>query len=185
MKNIYLIIGPSGSGKTTIANELEKRYGLKQVQSYTTRPPRYEGERGHIFMSDEEFNALGELTAYTEFDGCRYGITNKQIDESDIYVIDPEGAKYMAEHYDGDTSIYAIRLDIRPRYCYQRMLERGDTHEEAVKRIEHDLKIYGDTFDLNSIQYDLIVPNKNLELSIACIWAFIQCCESNYETKGD
>lgn len=31
MKNIYLIVGPSGSGKTTIAKELQKRYGLKQV----------------------------------------------------------------------------------------------------------------------------------------------------------
>jgi guanylate kinase len=179
MKNIYLIIGPSGSGKTTIANELEKHYGLKQVQSYTTRPPRYEGERGHIFVSDEEFDALGELSAYTEFNGYRYGVTDKEIDESDIYVIDPDGAKYMADEYTGDKTIYAIRLNTRWRYCYQRMLERGDTHEEAVKRIEHDLKVFGDAE--NDIHYDLVLPNKDLELSIACIWAFIQCCESKYE----
>lgn len=176
MKNIYLIIGPSGSGKTTIANELEKRYGLKQLQSYTTRPPRYEGERGHIFVSDEEFDAVcNPPTAYTEFDGYRYGVTDKQIDESDTYIIDPTGAKFMAEQYLGDKTIYAIRLDIRPRYCYQRMLERGDTHEEAVKRIEHDLKVFGDAE--NDIWYDLMLPNKDLELSITCIWAFIQCCE--------
>lgn len=184
MKNIYLIIGPSGSGKTTIANELEKRYGLKQVQSYTTRPPRYDGERGHIFVSDEEFDAVcNPPTAYTKFNGYRYGVTDKEIDESDIYVIDPAGAVYMAEQYAGDKTIYAIRLDIRPRYCYQRMLERGDTHEDAVKRIEHDLKIYGSGAD-NDIRYDLVLPNKDLESSIACIWAFIQCCESEYEQSA-
>ena len=44
MKNIYLIVGPSGSGKTMVANRLEEKYRLKQVLSYTERPPRFEGE---------------------------------------------------------------------------------------------------------------------------------------------
>lgn len=66
LKNIYLIVGPSGSGKTTIANELKATYGYKAVESYTTRPPRYEGERGHIFVSDEEFDALGPIIERTQ-----------------------------------------------------------------------------------------------------------------------
>ena len=48
MKNIYLIVGPSGSGKTMVANRLEEKYRLKQVLSYTERPPRFEGEGGFI-----------------------------------------------------------------------------------------------------------------------------------------
>ena len=43
---LFLIVGASGSGKTTIANTLEERYGYKQIQSYTTRPKRYETECG-------------------------------------------------------------------------------------------------------------------------------------------
>ena len=41
MKHIFLIIGASGSGKTTITEQLEQRYGLTSIQSYTTRAARY------------------------------------------------------------------------------------------------------------------------------------------------
>ena len=57
-KYIVLIVGESGSGKSTICDELTKRYGLKQVKSYTTRPRRSEDEDGHTFISDEEFKEL-------------------------------------------------------------------------------------------------------------------------------
>ena len=67
MKNIFLIVGASGSGKTTIVEQLEQRYGLTSIQSYTTRAARYVGEKGHIFVSDEEFDKLTDLIAYTEF----------------------------------------------------------------------------------------------------------------------
>ena len=60
MKNIYLIVGPSGSGKTMVANRLEEKYRLKQVLSYTERPPRFEGEGGHTFVTPEEFDKLEE-----------------------------------------------------------------------------------------------------------------------------
>ena len=56
MKNKFLIllIGESGSGKTTLANQLNKQYGLKILNSYTTRPKRYEDESGHVFITEEE-----------------------------------------------------------------------------------------------------------------------------------
>ena len=51
MNRLYLLVGPSGSGKTTVANWLEKEYNLRQVNSYTTRPPRFSNEPGHIFFN--------------------------------------------------------------------------------------------------------------------------------------
>ena len=42
MKNIYLLAGPPGSGKSSVARELTQRYGLKEVWSYTERPPRFD-----------------------------------------------------------------------------------------------------------------------------------------------
>ena len=68
MNNIFLIVGCSGSGKTTITEQLEMKYGLKSIQSYTTRPPRYDGEIGHTFISTEEFDKLVDICAYTEFE---------------------------------------------------------------------------------------------------------------------
>lgn len=99
MKNIYLIVGPSGSGKTMVANRLEEKYRLKQVLSYTERPPRFEGEGGHTFVTPEEFDKLKNLCAYTVFDGHRYGVPAEMVEVSDIYVIDPAGVAYMKEHY--------------------------------------------------------------------------------------
>ena len=49
-KTIFLITGCSGSGKTTITEQLEMKYGLKSIQSYTTRAKRSENETGHIFV---------------------------------------------------------------------------------------------------------------------------------------
>ena len=31
---------------------------MKSIESYTTRPPRYEGETGLIFVTDKEYEAM-------------------------------------------------------------------------------------------------------------------------------
>ena len=93
---ICLLVGPSGSGKTTIANKLSEEKGWKVLQSYTTRPKRYSNETGHIFVSEEEFEQYkNDLCAYTEFDGYKYWATNQQVDESEIYIIDPAGVDFL------------------------------------------------------------------------------------------
>ena len=137
MNNLYLIIGPSGSGKTRLADGLSRKCGMKSVESYTTRSPRYPGEPGHIFVSDDEFDRLGELFAYTEYNGHRYGVTKDILDGSDIYVIDPDGAIYLAEHYSGKPLRY-IWLSTSPGICFKRMLLRGDSEEKANERIKND-----------------------------------------------
>lgn len=142
MKNIYLIVGPSGSGKSTIANILERKYGLKQVVSFTERPPRYESETGHVFISAEDFDKLDEqpdnLCAFTVFNGYRYGVPAKMVDECDIYLIDPAGVRYMREHYHGPKGIRVIGLYADADVCKQRMLARGDTKKNVAARLEHD-----------------------------------------------
>ena len=98
-KPLFLFVGKSASGKTTAANFLEEKYDHIQVQSYTTRPPRYEGETGHIFVTDNEFDGLGELAAYTEYNGNRYGTTVEQLNKCTIYVIDVPGVETLLEKY--------------------------------------------------------------------------------------
>ena len=136
-KPLFLIIGPSGSGKSTLADDLEERYGLKSVSSYTTRPARYKDEPNHIFISDEEFDSLGELVAYTEFNGYRYGITKEILDSKDLYVIDIDGAKMLKEKY-RERPIYSFGLILSEREIIERMRKRGDTEEKIADRINHD-----------------------------------------------
>ena len=91
---LFLIVGASGSGKTTIANTLEERYGYKQIQSYTTRPKRYETECGHTFITDEKFNNLTNLIGFTHYNNYRYCATAEQADNATLYVIDPAGVEF-------------------------------------------------------------------------------------------
>lgn len=137
-KPLLLFVGPSGSGKTTIANVLEEQHGYKQVQSYTTRPPRYEGETGHLFISDEEFNNLGKLAAYTVYNGNKYGTTVQQLDECDIYVIDIDGVKTLLKNYKADRPIYVVYFNTSVYTRINRMLNRHDHDAAIISRLLED-----------------------------------------------
>lgn len=138
-KPLFLFVGRSASGKTTIANILEEKYGYKQVSSYTTRPPRYDGEIGHIFVSKEEFDNLGELAAYTYYNGNHYGTTVEQLKEYDIYVIDVPGIEDLLQKYKNDTRpICIIYFDTTVYTRIHRMLDRGDSDMAIVSRLLQD-----------------------------------------------
>ncbi len=142
MKNIYCIVGPSGAGKTTLVERLEELYGFKAVQSYTTRPPRYEGETGHIFVSTEEFKSLGDMCAYTVFDGYEYGVTSDLIDKNDLYIIDPDGVEFLREKYSGEKGIVVIGLCVDRTMAANRMRLRGDSEEKIQRRLANDEKAF-------------------------------------------
>lgn len=139
---IYLIIGPSGSGKTTLCNYLGEMYGLKQLESYTTRQPRFPGERGHVFVDKTTFDALPNKCAYTFFDKHGYCATSEQVDEVDLYVIDPPGVKYFMEHYIGEKIPRAVLLTVKDQV--ERMKKRGNSEEFITQRCENDDNIFKD-----------------------------------------
>ena len=119
---------------------------MKSIESYTTRPPRYEGETGHIFVTDKEYEAMkDDMVAYTVFNGCRYWATNKQVEDSDIYIIDPAGVKYFKEHYKGNKQVITVELLAQKKVRYRRMRGRGDSWRQAKKRLRHDRTAFKDT----------------------------------------
>ncbi len=139
IKPLYLFVGKSGSGKTTVAEWLESEYGYKSVQSYTTRTPRYEGETGHIFISDEEFDKLENLAAYTEYNGYRYCTTSSKLDEYDIYVIDVDGVETLLNCYTNiNRKIHIVYFSATVRTRISRMVDRGDSDAQIVSRIYND-----------------------------------------------
>jgi len=141
MNPLFLFVGKSASGKSTIANLLEKVYGHKSVESYTTRKPRYDGERGHIFIEESEFDNLGELVAYTEYDGNRYGTTSAQLDECTLYVVDIPGVETLLKRYNSTRSIYIIYFNASVRTRILRMIERGDSDMAIIKRLLQDEQV--------------------------------------------
>jgi guanylate kinase len=135
---IILMIGRSGSGKTTISNILCEKYGLKSVESYTTRPKRSDDEKGHIFVTKEEFDKLDDKVAYTSYGGYEYCATRQQADECDIYVIDCDGIKSFFKNYRGNKQPYILFLDTSEEIAVERMRERGDSEESIQQRLQTD-----------------------------------------------
>lgn len=141
-KPLYLFVGHSASGKTTIADILEKNYGYKQVSSYTTRPPRYDGEVGHVFVTDEEFDniELEDIVAYTEYHNYRYGTTAEQLDKCSIYVVDVPGVETLLQNYKTYRLISIIYFDATVFTRINRMLNRGENDTFIVSRLLEDEK---------------------------------------------
>ena len=185
---IFLIVGCSGSGKTTITEQLEQKYGLKSIQSYTTRKPRYEGETGHIFISDEEFDKITDMVAYTEFDSKRYCATAEQVENNDLYIIDPKGVDFFMKAYKGSKTPKIIFISSNLTTRYERMVERAETkgksHQEAIEsslaRIANDA---GEFYDYIQGQawIDYVCKNNSndkLEDIVDKIFDYISSCES-------
>ena len=185
---IFLIVGCSGSGKTTITEQLEQKYGLKSIQSYTTRKPRYDGETGHIFISDEEFDKLTDMVAYTEFAGNRYCATAEQVENNDLYIIDPKGVDFFMKAYKGSKTPKIIFISSNLTTRYERMVGRAETkgksHQEAIEsslaRIANDAEEFYDYIQ-GQAWIDYVCKNNGndkLEDVVDKIFDHISSCES-------
>ena len=164
-KPLYLFVGPSGSGKTTVVDVLECQYRYKCLQSYTTRSPRYENEYGHIFISDEEFDALTDIIAYTEYNGHRYCATEGLLNDADLYVVDCDGVETLLNRYsDKDRLICIFYFDTTVSTRISRMLDRGDSDMQIVSRLHSDEQF--DWYDrLNKLVWDHSkLHDRNIEL---------------------
>jgi len=166
-KKIALFVGPSGSGKSTIANYLVDTMRMTQIDSYTTRPPRFFGEPGHTFVDDERFDKLTDLVGYTDFNGYRYCATSQQVEESDIYVIDVAGIEYFKEHYHGSKEVNVFFFVAPQDELIKRMLTRGDCKSAVEQRVINDAVMFKDSFERLKAVYEkvFVIENYDIEKS--------------------
>lgn len=157
MANNFLIAlcGRSGAGKTAVTKRLSELFGWTSVESYTTRPMRKEGERGHIFISEEEFNKIPpeKMVAYTVFDGHRYCATTEQVEKTEMYIVDFSGIKTLRERYHGDKKIIVVFLDVATDTLIARMKQRGDSPEKIENRLKNDDRMFHE----GEIDIDLLI----------------------------
>ena len=149
---MIFLIGASGSGKSTLAKRLvDKEY--KEVVSYTTRPKRYEGEEGHIFV--DEYSGGG--VAYSKFNGYEYWCTQEQLDECDVYVVDWNGIDMLkAKGIEG----VVVYIDVSEEERVRRMKLRGDSDEMIRSRIENDRKMFPEE---RKMEADIIFEDMAIE----------------------
>ena len=142
-KIVFLFIGRTASGKSSLARYMCEALGLRQVKSFTTRPPRkgeITGYEDHYFVSDEEFDEITKevMVAHTEINGYRYGVTFGQLQQSDIYVIDPNGVKYLKEHCGDEFKFIEIYFSSPFELSKDRFVKRGGSEEEFYSRYNNE-----------------------------------------------
>ncbi len=135
MKNrMLLVVGRTASGKDTFVKQLEG-VGFKPVLSYTTRPSRGPEDR-HIFITEEEAARYTERAAETVINGYQYFITYDQLEDCNVYVIDPKGVYELLGKYPDmlfDIIYVLADDDIRKsRYVSRQATE--EVEEEFEKR---------------------------------------------------
>lgn len=150
---IVLIVGESGSGKSEICGYLKSMYGLKELKSYTTRPRRKANDDSHTFISNEEFDKLVNMCAFTEYNGFRYCATEEQVENSDIYIIDPSGVEYFFKTYNGRKIPMVVYISAHENVRRARMLWRGNSEEEAEERIALDKKVFANIKEVATFTY--------------------------------
>lgn len=154
---IILLVGRSGSGKSTVADILRHQYGRSILPSYTTRPKRFEQEEGHIFVNNmfyEKVSRSRDIVAYTYFDKNHYWATTQQVNENDIYIIDPDGVAFFRSHYFGPKQVVVVWLDCIWLVALLRMEKQGRSRDEIDRRIAND----------NTVFYDPAVVGPNVIL---------------------
>lgn len=184
-KPLLCVLGASGSGKSTICLELEQKYNLKQIPSYTTRKPRSENKSGHIFLTAEELKYIeNELFAYAETTVAEYGVTCKQIDseEYDLYVVDYTGLKNLLDNYKGKRKIVSVFIECPLSDRYERLNKRYakqfDTFKEAnqktLERIVHD----AGEFNFAKASCDYVIDNHTGNFANAMMKIINICMEN-------
>lgn len=143
---LFLIVGKSGAGKSSVCHRLENRLGATPVESYTTRPPRYQNEKGHRFVTDyaewRSENPKEQVVAETHFSGHDYWATAAQVEDAHTYVIDPAGIRRITRSYRGDKKLRVVYLQSCAISRYLRMRRRGDSRKAALRRIWYDWKAF-------------------------------------------
>ena len=133
----FLFIGRTSSGKSSIAKAVCERLCLAQVKSYTTRPMRKseKSESDHIFINDNDVEKYkNDIAAYTEINGYKYFTTFDVIDQSDVYVIDPNGLYDLKERCGDRYDFIEIYIRTPAKIAEQRARSRGDNLKDFKKR---------------------------------------------------
>lgn len=172
--DITLIVGRSGTGKSTLEEKLCRDYNLKSIKSYSTRPKRSPNENSHIFINPSDVDKYPNKIATTTINGNFYFATKEQLDESQLYVIDPIGLYELSNNFP-DLTFNLIYLKL-PKYKHKQYLKNrrknsNETPELQAQRLESEnqqFDAFEDKIKKNSLPKNIhlikkinLIPDKN------------------------
>lgn len=170
-KPLILISGPCASGKDYLAEKLAMKYHLNILKSKTTRPPRAKDENTHTFVTPIEYaqdKALKQIVAETHINGYVYYSTKRQLENADIYIVDPKGISDILNIKHLKRAVYCVLISASEPTRWKRLSMRFKKEVQysnkdytvlATKyrnRYVEDLKAYATA---DKIDWDIIIDN--------------------------
>lgn len=166
-KIVIILLGESGAGKTTIAEYL-KKYGYFNIPTYTTRPSRFKGEGGHIFVDIDSVDSIipladsetRKLVYITYFANNWYWAYEDQITDNDRSVIsfNPTETKTFKE-YVKDRKVVVLYLKTDRKECVLRMKKRalnGNLSDDELAR-DIDRRVCLEESEYSSFSCDYVI----------------------------
>lgn len=163
-KTIFCIVGESGSGKDTLVDYTLKEFGIpfKTVISYTDREKLENETYGieHHFVSPVTMTKLlenREIAVYTEIGDVRYCTLLSDLEDSDIYIINPNELNSLKNRYGNRFNFVTVYIDCPYAERRNRSENRSDFNSSFEIRA---LAEYGQFSEFReSHGYDHVIDN--------------------------
>lgn len=183
---VLTIVGKTCSGKDTVAKHLERKYGIPNVVTYTTRPMRPDDVDGvsHHFITREDMQKFNpdDMFAYTEIDGYSYFSLKQQFNGDDliVYVLDPRGIEDLLKANIPFKSLY---VDCPEPTILSRAAERGTDTGVVTSRLESERAMFDDF--KGARKYDAYVNNiETVDILLASVDTCLLAMDGLFENAG-
>lgn len=157
-----ILVGHAASGKDYLAEKFVEA-GFRKDISLTTRPMR-DGEIPGVtyhFISDNDFTEAlvkGKLYESVEFNGWKYGTTNDDWNNADVFIMTPSGIATITPEDRKECIVVYIEIPEEVRRQRMDLRSDADTTERRVKADKKDFKGF--------IDYDYRINDPNFNASI-------------------
>lgn len=157
--------------------------GLKRLMSYSTKPKGKKSNKDydHIYVRDEDVHRYeDDMAAYTEIDGVKYFSTFEQIENADVYVIDPIGVDNLKIKCGDKYDFIEIYIRTPQKIAEERARIRGDKLKAFKQRWVSENKQFTDYENRHTFAWHLR-NDRPFEESVdkVCKWIQIELDKRN------
>ena len=155
MSKKIIIVGPGGSGKDYLRRIMVDR-GFTYGVSHTTRPPREGEEEGkdYYFRDIKFFEDNQDMFLELQtFNGWKYGISKKEFEEKDIFILSPAGLRSISKEIREKS--FVIYVNPGSEIRLERLHARNDA-DDVERRYIADIRDF-----FNFSDYDIMITNED------------------------
>ncbi len=155
MSKKIIIVGPGGSGKDYLRRIMVDR-GFTYGVSHTSRPPREGEEEGkdYYFRDIKFFEDNQDMFLELQtFNGWKYGISKKEFEEKDIFILSPAGLRSISKEIREKS--FVIYVNTGSEIRLERLHARNDA-DDVERRYIADIRDF-----FNFSDYDIMITNED------------------------